>query len=63
MTKDAYKVFSTQFNQLTGEEHGVSNKQIVIPSFGTTSKILGQHFSILRELKNKINLLKQAYEF
>ena len=40
MTKDAYKVFSTQFNQLTGEDKGVSNKQIVIPSFGTTSKIL-----------------------
>ena len=32
-----------------------------MPSFETTAKIFNEHFMILRELRNKIDLLKQAY--
>jgi hypothetical protein len=32
-----------------------------VPSFETTARIFQEHFIILRELRNKIELLKQAY--
>jgi hypothetical protein len=32
-----------------------------VPSFETTGKVFSDHFLILRELKYKIELLKQAY--
>ena len=39
----------------TIQEIGVnSNKKIIVPSFSTTSALFSQHFSILRDLKKKI---------
>lgn len=46
---------------LTGIQFGLSKKQIVVPSFVTTAKVFGEHFVILRELKHRIDLLRQAY--
>ena len=62
MSPDAYITHQQQKHLMTREEIGVSSKKIIIPSFDTTSKIFSQHFQILRELKHKIDLLKQAYE-
>merc|ERR1712060_1007568 len=38
------------------------NKQIVVPSFGTTGALFARHFDILRQLKRRISLLKQSYQ-
>ena len=46
---------------MTKSELGISPRKIIIPSFNTTGKLFAQHFQILRELKHKIDLLKQAY--
>lgn len=37
------------------------DKRIIMPSFGTTSALFARHFEILRTLKRRIDLLKQAY--
>ena len=63
MSPNAHKVYEQQQSRLTNEEVGVNERtKIVVPSFRTTSKLFSQHFYILRELKHKIELLKQAYE-
>ena len=62
MTSDAHLIHNKQSNSLTFMECGVSDKRIVIPTFQTTSKLFVQHFQILRELKHRIDLLKQAHE-
>lgn len=62
MNDDAYNVYKVHQNEMTNEELGVSDKRIIIPSFSTTSKLFRQHFFILRELRHRIDLLKQAYE-
>ena len=46
---------------LTQNQLGLSKKQMIIPSFETTAKLYGEHFMILRELKYRIDLLKQSY--
>lgn len=38
------------------------DKQIVVPSFGTTGALFARHFDILSRLKRRIYLLQQAYE-
>jgi len=38
------------------------DKQILVPSFGTTGALFSRHFDILRKLKRRIHLLRQAYE-
>lgn len=38
------------------------DKEIVVPSFGTTGALFARHLDILRNLKRRINLLKQAYD-
>lgn len=49
--------------KFTSVEVGVhGDKQILVPSFGTTSTLFARHFDILRSLKRRIDLLKQAYE-
>ena len=45
----------------TQNQLGMSKKQVMVPSFETTAKLYQEHFLILRELKHKIDLLKQAY--
>lgn len=62
MNDDAYNVHKVHQNEMTNEELGISDKRIIIPSFSTTSKLFRQHFFILRELRHRIDLLKQAYE-
>ena len=62
MSPDAHLVFKKTCTDMTKVEMGVSDKKIIIPSFNTTSKLFAQHFQILRELRHKIDLLKQAYE-
>lgn len=46
---------------LTDEQFGLSKKQIIVPTFETTARIFSEHFLVLRELRYKIDLLKQAY--
>jgi hypothetical protein len=44
---------------MTTVEYGVKeDRQILIPSFGTTGALFSRHFDILRKLKRRINLLK-----
>ena len=50
-----------QMNDMTREEIGISDKKIIVPSFNTTTKVFKRHFQILRDLKHKIDLLRQAY--
>ena len=47
---------------MTREELGVGDTKIIVPSFKTTEDVFKNHFSILRDLRHKIDLLKQAYE-
>lgn len=61
MNPVAYEIYQNQ-KDLTRHEIGVSDKKIIIPSFNTTGKLFTQHFHILRELKHRIDRLKQAYE-
>jgi len=47
---------------LTNYEVGVqAEKSIVVPSFGTTSALFVRHFQVLRQLKRRVDLLKQSY--
>ena len=39
-----------------------SEKQILVPSFGTTGALFARHFDIMDKLKRRILLLKQAYD-
>ena len=43
------------------EDSIMGDKQIVVPSFGTAGALFARHFDILRNLKRRILLLKQAY--
>lgn len=47
-----------------GKQEGtpVKNVKVVVPSFGTCSALFSQHFSILRELKKKIEKYKNMFE-
>ena len=62
MSQTAHNIFDKLKHDKTKEEIGIGSKRIIIPSFGTTAKLFAQHFHILRELRHKIDLLKQAYE-
>ena len=46
---------------LTQVQTGLTKKQVIVPSFETTTRVFQEHFLILREVKHKIDLLKQAY--
>lgn len=39
------------------------NKQIVVPSFGATGALFSRHFDVMKNLKRRIILLQNAYEF
>ena len=62
MSPDAHTAYSQMAQQMTKHERGVSKKKIIIPSFETTSKLFAQHFQILRQLKHKVDLLRQSQE-
>lgn len=62
MSPLAHATFEQMLTDVTRRELGVSNKTILIPSFQTTSKLFAQHFTILRELRHRVFLLKQASE-
>lgn len=62
MTAEAHMTFASASKDMTREELGISDKKIIIPSFETTSKLFAQHFHILRELRHKIDLLRQSKE-
>ena len=52
-----------KMDKMTSIEWGVSeDKQILVPSFGTTGALFARHFDILRNLRRRILLLKQSYE-
>lgn len=64
MTREAFKTVSDVYEKstLTHQDSGINEKHtLIIPSFGTTSKIFAQHLSILRELKVSIERLYSAY--
>ena len=63
LNQEAYSAYEDFKMTRSKEEFGITDKKIIIPSFGTTSKLFSQHFAILRDLRHKIDLLKQAYEF
>ena len=51
-----------KLDKMTNIEWGISgDKQILVPSFGTTGALFARHFDILNNLKRRIILLKQAY--
>ena len=52
-----------QTEKQTNVEYGMrDDKQIVVPSFGTTGALFARHFDILSRLKRRIYLLSQAFE-
>lgn len=54
MTKEAFCTYKDVYERstLTHRDFGVNERHtLIVPSFGTTSKIFAQHLSILRELK------------
>lgn len=51
-----------QERQTNAETSFTGDKEIIVPSFGTTGALFARHFDILRNLKRRIVLLKQAYE-
>jgi hypothetical protein len=53
--KQSSAILDTQINTQT-------NVKVVVPSFGTCSALFSQHFSILRELKKKIEKYKNMFE-
>ena len=63
MNKEANYALDVMEKDRTKQEFGITDQRIIIPSFGTTSKLFAQHFAILRDLRHKIELLKQAYEY
>ena len=58
MNQEAFFAENVQKFDQTREEIGISDKKIIIPSFGTTGQLFSQHFAILRDLRHKIDLLK-----
>lgn len=47
---------------LTNHDVGVQGeKNIIVPSFGTTSALFARHFNTLRQLRRRVDLLKQTY--
>lgn len=46
---------------LTIRDKTINNKEILIPSFSTTSEIFNQHFIILKDLKKRMEGLRRAY--
>ena len=63
VNKEAHYALEIMEKDRTKAEFGITDQRIIIPSFGTTSKLFAQHFAILRDLRHKIDLLKQAYEY
>ena len=63
INSEAHYAIEIMSKQNTKAEFGITGQKIIIPSFGTTSKVFAQHFAILRDLQHKIELLKQAYEY
>ena len=52
-----------KMDKMTSIEWGITgDKQIIVPSYGTTGALFARHFDILRNLKRRILLLKQAFE-
>ena len=48
--------------KLTNFEVGVQgDRNIIVPSFGTTSTLFARHFQTLRLLKRRCDLLRQCY--
>lgn len=60
MTSSAFNTSFAQQNDMTKHELGVSDKKIIIPSFGTTSKLFTQHMQILRDLKFRVGMMTRA---
>lgn len=65
-TKDKSKALVSRLldnpkDPLTEVKLGVTNKQLVVPSFATTAKVFGQHLLVLADLKYRIKKLKQSY--
>ena len=52
----------TNVEQSIAPGSGSEQQQIIVPSFGTTGALFARHFDILRNLKRRIVLLKQAFE-
>ena len=53
----------TKMDKMTNIEFGINgDKQILVPSFGTTGALFSRHFDILRNLKRRVILLQQSYE-
>ena len=49
---------------MTSLEVGIQGeKQLIVPSFGMTSSLFTRHCEILRQLRRRISLLKQAYQY
>lgn len=46
---------------LTVKNFGLSAKEIIIPSFETTTRIFQEHLIVMASLRERIELLKQAY--
>ena len=52
-----------RLDKMTTIEWGINgDKQILVPSFGTTGALFSRHFDILRNLKRRVVLLRQSYE-
>ena len=52
-----------KLDKMTSIEWGVTgDKQILVPSFGTTGALFARHFDILNNLKRRILLLKQSHD-
>jgi hypothetical protein len=48
--------------KLTEYEVGMQqDKNLIVPSFGTASSLFASHFTTLRQLRRRVDLLKQAY--
>jgi hypothetical protein len=46
---------------LTETEFAMSSKQLIVPSFETTARLFQTHLLILREVKYRVDKIKQAY--
>ena len=48
--------------KLTQHEVGIQgDKNLIVPTFGMTSTLFSRHCEILRQLRRRVDLLKQAY--
>ena len=53
----------SRMDKMTTIEWGINgDKQILVPSFGTTGALFSRHFDILRNLKRRVVLLQQSSE-